>query len=604
MTTATPIKLRIPKQDLAQFTGFELSVEGATAWAQALPVTNTRQVTQQLRETLTLLNRTALAPDLRFEIMEALRPNLKVALSTLNKRILNQPLAMPEEPRQLAELGSALYSLAASAYTVAAIEAIQQRDAITHASPAQLVTESLQRAVVFAGLRLLQTYQLYQDVEDNGWLELHQLYALAERQQLARLPVVDSLFGDSSVHQAYLRAVVLGCCKPNQLRQGDLTGVYRALQQWREHLELHEAARGQGLFQIDLESDRPPIYSALYSAAPTPTQRGIDTSSLVAHLEALREQDDKQGKPGIVLDRDTTLPSNLLEHLIGVLGTVTKRNFARAGVSDTLAIALGLSNTHYFIAGELTFDQLLYGAMNDEFERPQNNPFINPERQHDSWEDANPHEDGLREAPNHDGSEVMVDEATMAKLDNIPTREPARERHRAHNVTIVNAGPGGYCLEWSPDLPGDVRAGDIVCVRDGEAADWVVAVTRWVSQLKNARTLIGVELMSPTAMPYGARVLQTSGEETELMRVLLLPEIQLVGQPHTLVTPRTGFKERQRLTLVREGEQFYVELTRQVSATAAFAQFDFRYIKVLEDVIAEDSSTAMSAAYDSLWTKI
>ena len=98
--------------------------------------------------------------------------------------------------------------------------------------------------------------------------------------------------------------------------------------------------------------------------------------------------------------------------------------------------------------------------------------------------------------------------------------------------------------------------------------------------------------------------MHATGEKGELMRVLLLPEIKLVGQPHTLITPRTGFRERQKVSLVRDGEQFYLQLLRQVSATASFAQFDFRYIKLLEEVIAEDKAGPLSAAYDSLWTNI
>jgi hypothetical protein len=86
--------------------------------------------------------------------------------------------------------------------------------------------------------------------------------------------------------------------------------------------------------------------------------------------------------------------------------------------------------------------------------------------------------------------------------------------------------------------------------------------------------------------------------------VLLLPEIKLTGQPPTLFTPRVGLKERQKVSLIREGEQFYIQLVRQVAATASYVQFDFRYIKLLEDVIAQDKSGPLSAAYDSLWTNI
>ena len=77
-----------------------------------------------------------------------------------------------------------------------------------------------------------------------------------------------------------------------------------------------------------------------------------------------------------------------------------------------------------------------------------------------------------------------------------------------------------------------------------------------------------------------------------------------MGQPHTLVTPRAGFREQQKLTLMREGETFHVQLMRQVAATSCFAQFDFRYVRELGDVIAEDHSDPLNASYDSLWTNI
>ena len=47
-----------------------------------------------------------------------------------------------------------------------------------------------------------------------------------------------------------------------------------------------------------------------------------------------------------------------------------------------------------------------------------------------------------------------------------------------------------------------------------------------------------------------------------------------------------------------------LQLLRQLASTGSFSQFDFRYIKLLEDVIAEDKSGPLNAAYDSLWTNI
>ena len=77
-----------------------------------------------------------------------------------------------------------------------------------------------------------------------------------------------------------------------------------------------------------------------------------------------------------------------------------------------------------------------------------------------------------------------------------------------------------------------------------------------------------------------------------------------MGQPHTLLTPRAGFREQQKITLLRDGEELLVQLQRQVMATGSFIQFDFRYIKQLSEVLAEDKSGAPDSPYDSLWSKI
>jgi hypothetical protein len=156
MNDHTPLKLRIPRQDLAECTIFHATADDALAWAQNLPIANTRLVVQNLRAALAELNRVDMAPDVRFNILEALRPSLHVALSTMSRRFLNQPLVMPEEPRQMAELADVLYSLATTGYTIVALQTLAQRDNIYQVNPARLVCESIYRALGFAGKKILQ----------------------------------------------------------------------------------------------------------------------------------------------------------------------------------------------------------------------------------------------------------------------------------------------------------------------------------------------------------------------------------------------------------------------------------------------------------------
>lgn len=606
MNNSTPIKLRIPRQDQQNSTLFRANTEDARVWAQNLPIANTKLVVQQLRRAIDELNRVEMAPDLRFDIMETLRPSLHVALSTMSRRFLNQPLVMPEEPRQMAELADNLYSLTTTAYTIVAVHTLQQRDSIYRVNPAQLLCEAIARALSFAGKKMLQTFQLHQSVQANSWRELNQLYAVAERQQVANLPVTDTHNGDRTITAIYVQALILGCCKPNQLRQSDLAAVFRGLQEWHAMLHLEKSNTGSGLFQVDLGRDQPAVYKTVRSGENSEQTREIDTSGLVAHLKSLKEQKGQSNNTTIQFDKDITLPPNMLDHLISTLGSMSTRNFNRSSSGEMLGISIGLSSSHYHVAGRKTFEQVLYGVdyIAPVVERTVANRFLEKPASRDGWEQANPHDDHVEDEDYHYHGE-LVDDPDLAMLEeHEPTALTPAERYPIYPVQMINASPGGYCMEWSAEFPTSARTGDIVGIREGGRSEWVIAVIRWISTLRDAKSLIGVELLSPKAMPYGAKIQQKRGIEATLRRILLLPEIKLVGQPHTLITPRAGFKERQKVTLIREGEEFFVQLLRQISATGNFSQFDFRYIKHLEQVVAEDKTSPLDSAFDSLWSSI
>jgi cyclic-di-GMP-binding protein len=612
MNTDTPIKLSLPSQDVAKFDLFPLQADAAREWASHLPVADPRGVAQQLLTAVSELNRCRLAPETRFHVLEALADNVGVTLTNLTRRFLNQPLVMPEEPRQLAELTDDLQTQLSIAYSIVAAETLKQRDSVRELNPARLVCESIQRALYFAGRSILLTFQLYRPVALGSWLTFNQLYALAERQGLAALPVNDQSGQATSINATFLQALLLACCKPNQLRQSDLAAVHCALGVWSGHLKIGQAGSLEGLFLVDLDSDQPPLYSSLYGTAGNGQCRQIDTRSLVTFMQQLKKLDDAQGKPGIKLDEHLSLPSNMLSHLIDALGSMSMRNFSRVRLNTPLTVSIGLGAAHFHASDGRSFGQLLYGDnyIPPPTERVGVNPFLHEgDSSRDAWSAANPEEDYVREQSVSEMEGVLshridLDENTLRAIEDDGPNLPPEPDVPVYEVEMANASPGGYCLDWCKDLPEDLRAGDIVSVQEEHNGNWAIAVIRWVSALQDAHTLVGLELLSPRAKAYGARIHKKTGTVSEPQRVLLLPEIKLVGQPHTLITPRAGFRERQKVSLLRQGEKFLVQLTRQVSATASYAQFDFRYIKQVDEVLAQDKSGPMDASYDSLWSNI
>ncbi len=334
MSDIAPVKLRIPRQDLDQFGLFPLTVEGAAAWARELPVIKTREAVQQLREALDRLNRTELPAARRYAILETLRPVLQAAIATLSRRFLNQPLVLPAEPQQIAELVDQLHGHAGTGYTVVAIHAIRDREAIHDVNPAWLACEAMQRALWFTACKIVQNYQLHQPSDNRVWQTLHQLYMLAERQHLTRLRVDTANAPGTTITATYLIPLLLACCKPNQLRQSDLGALFRGLQQWSELATLEPDGVASGLFAVDINNDQPPAYSNARRWPETAQLRVIDTAGLTEQLRELAAADRQHGGQGIVFDKDTVLLSNVLQHVIDSLSSVSMRNFNRSVIDQ------------------------------------------------------------------------------------------------------------------------------------------------------------------------------------------------------------------------------------------------------------------------------
>jgi hypothetical protein len=264
-------------------------------------------------------------------------------------------------------------------------------------------------------------------------------------------------------------------------------------------------------------------------------------------------------------------------------------------------VAVGLSSVHFHTAGCRPFDELLPrplvgGAGNGAAHLAVSDP----------WEASEPDDihRGEAVADSHTAAlgVLQLDADTAVRLAG---GDPGR-RFPVHRALAINSSPGGYCLQWLDSVPVNLRTGDVVCVREPGQVQWVISAVRWISALEEAHTLVGVELLSPRAMPFGARVMDPRGKVSDPMRVLLLPEIKLVGKPHTLITPRAGFREHQKVVLLREGEEFLIQLQRQVAATAGYSQFDFRYIRELEQrrSAAAERLELPRSTFDSVWSQI
>jgi len=596
--------LKLPRQDKSELSLFAGTEDGVREWTDALPIMDTARSVEMLLLALDDLNRTSLPPQTRYNLLDALYPNIDVALTKLCKRFLNQPLIMSSEPKAMAAIGNRLCTLTTTGYALAAVHAIKQRDSIQDTNPARLACQAIQRALLFNSRKILYMLQLHMPMEEGCWEMHHQLYALAEYQGLTGLPLPEPLSGGATIKAAYVQALLLSCCKPNQLRQSDLTALHRNSRDWGEKIDLNKRETGEELYLVDLESDKPPQYRALHREQPTAGCRTLDCEPLLSELNALQQRLDSEKA---IFDKETSISANLLQHIITALGSRLMRNFKRTASNSPLWICLGLNNTHRQVSRQqmLKHKESSGSAGHDPF-NSQGNPFSTGLDKANIWRSDRSVDGAKQQTKVEQEISVELDTATRTKVmeeESAPASTP--EKRSVFEAQLADTSANGYCLEWIDESPGDARVGDIVGVKeDREKNDWAIAVIRWLSRLPDAKTLIGLELLSPRAIACVANLRRNGLEDSPPQRVLLLPEIKIVGQPHTLITPRASFKERQKLVLQNNREVRSIQLERQLNSTGGFEQFEFRYIQELGDLLTNHDKKQNKGEFDSLWSNI
>lgn len=352
-----------------------------------------------------------------------------------------------------------------------------------------------------------------------------------------------------------------------------------------------------------MEQDAAPIYKSLIQPEQISGDCfGLDT---IALSEAISERLNRRtGKQ--VGDSDLDVPinvsDNLLTHLSQALGNLTKRNFKRVNTRGDLQVSVGLTAAHYFIAGEKTFKQFITSG-EPPAQEDDNNLFLKQaRRRNDAWADAHDAGPSTEFSSSADTPITFRGAGGSAHLDDDRTSLP-----KTYRTPLVNTSPGGYCVSWEGEMPPSLQAGEVLAIREQSSHPWSVAVVRWIRQLRNQGTQIGIELLAPSASPCGVRLIQKVGNSSEYLRGLLLPEVTVIGQPATLITPRLPFQQGSRIVLRQGDREDNGQLSKRISATGSISQFELR----LQTRSAETDTgpagprgNTSEDEFDSLWPSL
>ncbi len=592
--------LRVPEQKTASLSFCDTTPKAFRTWIDQLPMANIGEVSRQLYHAIIELNHLFLAPQQRLQFLELIREKIHFVCSELSRHYLGLAVALPEKQRKIANLSQALQLHLAGGYKLCLLEFIDNGG--LEKNRRQIATAA-HRAISELSATILRSHQLYCPSPAQSWLECHRLYRFAHRNKLSVVQVDDDTLQhrrSSSVADSYKRILLLGCARPNQLRQAELLQVYELFEVWTEHTRCGPDIGDDSLFVVNMERDTPPCYRSLLDQKPGDESFGFDTRDLSTMLSETLHARRQQKEAENDLAVPAKVSDTLLTHLSQALGILAKRNFNRISSQGSLEICVGLTSAHYFISGEKTFTEFVNG--NDTGHHDEENLFVRTARQkQDAWS-------GAHDAAPADDRLVSADTPINFKGNYGNSQSPStdRNRPRAYQALLVNTSPGGYCVAWESNVPPSLQAGEVLGVREHRSHPWSVAVVRWIRQIKNQGTQVGIELLAPSAAPCGVRLIQKVGNSSEYLRGLLLPEISVVNQSATLITPRLPFQSGSRISLLHDGREDQGQLSRRVSSTGSISQFELKLQNnaAFTPGAPATPSGASEDEFDSLWPSL
>lgn len=516
-------------------------------WVSTLPKVNLAETGRRLYGALRELNQLKASPADRLALLNVLSASVIYAADGLFSRHLDSTYQLDDTERKVAGLAQALHMELAIGYKTVLHEANQGWAVM---SKKDIMTRALNHCVWSLLPNLRRALSLYLPAPSGLWAELHQLYRIARKAELARIPVAWQGQNNTLEH-GYLAALMLSTAQTFQLQKHEIDPVYRACIAWCSLTRLANAAQG-GTYLLDMARDLPPQYIGEQTTL-LPNALTVDTKQLVTRLQ--HQRDTLPAVPG--------MNDHLLDHLALAWHRAQPRRFRRQAASGAIQVTVGLSAVHQLLSGLQTFDSFITPYRGDQ-KNTNNERFAARATRHDLsnrdvWTDS--FDAGLNVIPaipmEDDDDRPLID------LEEVPE----------YAATLCDKSARGYCLQWADQAPKHLVTGELIAVRDERAKHRTIGLIRWTRQVPGKGLQLGVELLSPNAQSCAVRLRQKTGQHTDFMRGIILPEIKAIAQPESIILPRLAVRPGQKVMIYRKNTETHYRLSQKITDTSAVAQY-------------------------------
>jgi len=578
-----PFQISVPDIQQQKLSFCDGSLDGFEGWAKKLPMANVGAAAKMLFQATRELNVTQLKASHRYKMLEIIRSQVYGICELLSKRFLQQSVMLSDNDLKIVTLAQTLQNQLATGYKRIILDELQEP---SKKSERKLLTFAIHRALTDLSQTILRSMQLYSAPPKNAWLEIHQLYLLADEKDIHQYSVKDSrakYVASSNVTDIYLRILLMGCSKPNQLRQVDLANLYAATELWSSLVKLSHGSDNQALFLFNQHKDTLPAYRSLVNPSIANASCSLSLNTLVL---ALQKHINKETS---ALTIPKNISDSILNHVVSSWGATIERSFRRTQNSAEIQIGIGLLSSHFYAANEQSFPFLLkqWDAQVEEKKEPKAN---------DVW-------DKSFDAGNNFGQDT--DNIAFDSIDFISKHgeEEADDgpQGKQLNAQVINTSPFGYGITLD-NPPSSVQTGELVVIKEERMNHWSLGCIRWIRTQRNKATQLGIELLSPKVEAVAVRILNKTGENGEYLRGICIPALPAADQQETLILPTLPFKIGSKVQWQNDKVNQRIQLLKRVNTSRSFVQYTFQTLtQVLNTSTNNDDA---GDEFASIWDKL
>jgi len=580
---------------------FDVRPQAIERWLKELPRGSVGKTSELIFKALQNIDSQELKGTDRLRVLETMRDSVHYVTSNMNKHVTGVAYPLPDKIMRIASACQTIYDNMAQGYTKV-FHDLQKQNSLFVDN--KILTTAVHRSIVFIEHSLLITYEVYSAFYHDYWEQLHELYQYAELHKLTDSPVHDPLVQPkykSSIKNEYIRTLLLYLAEPYHLRAGEINDVHHHLKQWSGLCELEKVKSGSELMEtklpiVELDGDRPPklAVNGKHNSA-IENCRILNTDKLIHTLKKEHKHLSKN-RPSLAKQiANDKVSISLFRRLIESWGHTRQRRFPRQLLNDKVNVTVGLHHTHM----QLMYEQHLKTTEQNRdtysgFHQPKSGfeqiEIKSVEDEHsDVWSTVYAWANTI--SPK---SEQQSKRSQQAK--DKQTKSIVDYRVKQDNWTLSNESAEGFGLIVTENPSNKIQVGEIISVQRKNSNERSVGLVRWMKARGGTGIEMGVMLLAPSAIPVGLIFDDPTGGDYVIDRGLILPLMQVLNRPESLLSFSRQYKPGDVLRINRPGsDNIRIKLIKLIADNGAVSQYLFTRI---ENTLFENKDSVSAASSD------